>query len=174
MSRVWGGILYAYRNYLWNNDNLSPLEKLLFFFFCDNQDYCSKSIETISKSTGMNRKTVLACIKSLEDKHFIIVQRNFKRPLIIRPNIPKLDISSTKNGTRETTSSTKNGTTLCPKTVLGYAQKRYSNTKRTIKEQYNSDFSNREEGLTEMLQKENVSSLLDLMRKRQCSKNQNE
>jgi DNA-binding transcriptional regulator YhcF (GntR family) len=56
-----------------------PASKKLVLIFladsADNEALCWPSVDTITKSTGLNRKTVMAAILYLEKQGFITVQR---------------------------------------------------------------------------------------------------
>lgn len=171
MSRDWGVILYAFREFVWNNDNLKPSEKLLFIFICENQSYCSKSLNTISKATGLNRKTIISALKTLKDLGLVTIQQFHRKPSVITPTIPK--VLSTKNGTLNDDKkvlSTENGTLLVPKTVRNIYRKRYSNYISNYKNNYQDDFCENEEcsgdGLKKELEKLDATSLLDAVMKK--------
>lgn len=110
------------------DDRFSPLDKLLFIVICSNQDFCNKSLNTLSEITGMNKKSVINSIKNLEKMGAIVVKRSSTSTLLITPTIPK-------NGPSEKSTIPKNGTALYPKTDQNYTQKRYPNSNRTITEQ---------------------------------------
>ena len=93
----------------WRQDVKSTAKlTLLALANCHNEsnDRCDPSVTYLSKSTGLNRKTVMNSIQNLEDCGLILPQRSIGQSTEYRLNFNAA--TSAENGT---TTSTKNNTT---------------------------------------------------------------
>lgn len=87
----------------------------------NEENLCWPSIDRMTKDTGLDRKTIMACVSKLENIGVLTVIRengaSNKYQLLVTGSEC---VTSTKNGTStEIGTSTKNGTRPVPKTVLG-------------------------------------------------------
>lgn len=111
----------------WSVDNLKSSEKLTLLAFChfanEEKKIAYPSIETVAEYSGLNRKTVQANIKKLEEKNLLVdtkkrvgptqscrvfhvpfltykelLEANPKTGMLESEAIPKTDISDPKNG----------------------------------------------------------------------------
>lgn len=106
---------------------------LLALANCHNEatGQCNPSITYISKRTGLNRKTVISSLQSLEEMGLIIPQRAAGN------STEYLLSTSTKNGTTGQATSTKKGSTKNgTSTENGSTQKRTGVVPKTGQEQY--------------------------------------
>lgn len=142
----------------WQQTRISPAQKLVLLSMADRagEDHrCWPSNARLCSDTGLDRKTVYACIEALEALGIIRTHRQTGRHNIYelvgvcgRESTPSPESvasaetgTSTENGTSAKTgtspksnTSPKNGTKPVPKTALHQSQKRDTNLSRTKKE----------------------------------------
>lgn len=70
--------MYRYNHHIWQNQDLQPLEKLLMLYLLDRSNehgICWPSVTTISKDTGLARRTVMKLLRGLERRGYLTRER---------------------------------------------------------------------------------------------------